>query len=93
MKELFVLGYAPGSHDAAGLIFERAGRDGTPLLKELFPSGMSPAEVAVAMDRFYLENIRAVINAAIKIIAQRAAGADEAEVEKVIANARSEAAR
>ena len=95
MKESFVLGYATGSYDAALLVFERAGRDGTPLLKELFPGGMNPSEVAQAVDKFYAtpENIRVVVNAAIKIVAMRVAGADDAKIQKATADARASAAK
>jgi hypothetical protein len=94
-KEIFLLGYATGSYDGALLVSARAGHDGTPVLKELFPTGMSPAEVALAVDRFYAtpENIRVVINAAIKIVAMRTAGADEAKIQKATADARSSAAK
>lgn len=90
LKGYFLIGYAAGAYDAALLIYERAGQDGTPILKELFPSGMTSEEVAIALDRFYAtpENLPVVINAAIKIVAQRAAGADEATVQRAIANAR-----
>jgi hypothetical protein len=92
-KSGFVLGYATGAYDAAGLIYARAGQDGKPILKELFPPGMDSEEVALALDRFYAtpENVPVVINAAIKIIAKRASGADEASVQQSIANARRSA--
>jgi hypothetical protein len=90
MKGGFVLGYATGAYDAALLIYARAGQDGKPLLKELFPPGMTAEEVATALDRFYAtpENIPVIVNAAIKIIAQRASGVDETTIQRAIANAR-----
>src|ERR1019366_3925064 len=63
------------------------------LIKPFWPTGLTGAEIVLALDRFYdtPENGPITISGAIEVIAQRAYGANDAAIEKTIDELRSKA--
>ncbi len=90
-KIVFVLGYSTAIQYAVTGMSSLLKVNNQTLLDSLFPSRLTGAELVSALDRFYdtPENGPITINAAVKLIAQRVSGADEATIQKAIADARS----
>lgn len=68
--------------------------DYMPAIKLLFPSSLTPAEIIMALNRFYDTPENGIISlpAAFKIIAQRVNGADDQTIQKAIADIRANSA-
>ena len=91
----FVLGYAAAVEDTVIGMGVSLNADYKPIIKLLIPSKLTPGEIITALNRFYdtPENGPITIPGAMKIIAQRANGADDATIQKAIADQRAVSGR
>jgi hypothetical protein len=94
-QSAFVLGYVAGVQDTTLGIGVSLNFDYKAMTKIFIPTSMTTGELITALNRFYEppENGPITIPAAMKIITQRASGADDATIQKAIADQRALSAR
>jgi len=90
-KNAFVMGYTNAVHDTLFGIAASLKADYSPVLKLLIPASLTVAETVTALNRFYdvPENGPIAVAGAMKVIAQRVSGADDATIQKATADLRS----